>query len=246
MGTKTSPIYRATLEEFRIAIDSSETIEQVLEKLGSRMGGGNHRTLYKRCEEEGISLDELRQRGREKRIRLSTQLTIWQTIPLEDILVEGSLYDRGRLKKRLLKERILENRCSECGLDPVWNGKQISFVIDHINGVRDDNRIGNLRILCPNCNSQTPTFSGRQNKKDHKCQDCGAEVTRKSKWCLSCSSKRKPRKVGNRPSADELRSMMQEMTQVEIGKMYGVSATSIRKWAGVYGLKKKQNDASEV
>ena len=112
MGTKTSPIYRATLEEFRIAIDSSETIEQVLEKLGSRMGGGNHRTLYKRCEEEGISLDELRQRGREKRIRLSTQLTIWQTIPLEDILVEGSLYDRGRLKKRLLKERILENRRS--------------------------------------------------------------------------------------------------------------------------------------
>jgi 5-methylcytosine-specific restriction endonuclease McrA len=67
-------------------------------------------------------------------------------------------------KAKLLKEGRFENRCCCCGLDS-WLGKPLSIQIDHINGKNDDWRIENLRMLCPNCHSQTPTFAGRNQKR---------------------------------------------------------------------------------
>lgn len=68
---------------------------------------------------------------------------------------------RGSLKRLLIKEDVIQNKCFCCGIDPIWNNKPLVFVLDHINGVNNDNRLENLRLLCPNCNSQTETFSGR-------------------------------------------------------------------------------------
>lgn len=83
---------------------------------------------------------------------------------IEEMFIENSVIGRNAVKNRLIKEGILENKCSECGLEQNWNGKPIVMVLDHINGVNNDNRIENLRFLCPNCNSQTPTFAGRNVK----------------------------------------------------------------------------------
>lgn len=86
--------------------------------------------------------------------------------PLEEILVEHSTYHSNqRLKNRLIKEGLLVDACLLCGLGPEWNGLPIILHLDHINGVRDDNRLGNLRVLCPNCHSQTDTFTGRNVKR---------------------------------------------------------------------------------
>jgi hypothetical protein len=82
-------------------------------------------------------------------------------LPLEKVL--GSSL-RATVKRHLLEAGILENRCSWCGIDE-WRGQPISIQIDHINGVRNDNRIENLRMLCPNCHSQTETFAARNLKK---------------------------------------------------------------------------------
>jgi hypothetical protein len=85
-------------------------------------------------------------------------------VPLEDILSNKVKFSRGQLKKRLLIDGLLQYKCYDetCTLTTEWNGKVISLELDHINGVNDDNQLDNLRLLCPNCHSQTPTF---RNKK---------------------------------------------------------------------------------
>lgn len=74
---------------------------------------------------------------------------------------------RFNLKKRILRLSLLKYECSECSLPPKWNGKVLSLQLDHINGVNNDNRIENLRFLCPNCHSQTETFA-HKNRKNYK------------------------------------------------------------------------------
>lgn len=81
-----------------------------------------------------------------------------QTRPLEHVLQSTS--SRWQKKLRLLREGLLTNRCERCGIND-WRGKTLAIHIDHVNGDKNDWRLDNVRMLCPNCHSQTPTFGGR-------------------------------------------------------------------------------------
>jgi hypothetical protein len=76
---------------------------------------------------------------------------------------------RIAIKRHLLRAGIIVNRCDWCGLSE-WRGRPLSIQIDHVNGIRDDHRLENLRMLCPNCHSQTDTFAAR-NLKSRKTQN---------------------------------------------------------------------------
>jgi DNA-binding CsgD family transcriptional regulator/5-methylcytosine-specific restriction endonuclease McrA len=80
--------------------------------------------------------------------------------PITELLVAGTYRGRENLKLRLVKEGLKESRCERCRLDE-WRGEVLSVALHHINGDRLDNRLENLELLCPNCHSQTNTFSGR-------------------------------------------------------------------------------------
>ena len=80
--------------------------------------------------------------------------------PIEEVLIDGQLAQTSDLKRRLFREGLKKRMCETCQRYS-WNGQPIPLELDHINGRRTDNRLINLRILCPNCHAQTPNYGGR-------------------------------------------------------------------------------------
>lgn len=181
---RSSPIWKPSRDKFQEIIYRMESKTDVLSYFGLKNKGGNYKTLNNRIKLEKIDDSKLK-------IKKTKRNYSNKAFPLEEVMVENSNYARSSLKKRLLKEKLLKNKCCICGLDGNWQGKPLIMILDHINGESNDNRIENLRMLCPNCNSQTSTFAGRKLKKSAKqCRICGKKILQRSTFCVSCSASR--------------------------------------------------------
>lgn len=231
-------------EEFKQVVKESRSYNQVVKKYYSH--AGNCRTIKARIKEDGIDISHFTGKSWAKGLNRPECAT--KSIPLDDILVENSNFLRGQpIKNKLIKAGVFEDKCTECGLGSTWNGKGIVLQLDHINGVHSDNRLENLRILCPNCHSQTINFCGKnqkdvedkvhpKSKKDNKkrvCPDCNGVKSLAAIRCKKCADIHKAynlRKVKDRPSKEILKKEVEETSYVSVGKKYGVSDNTIRKW----------------
>ncbi len=234
---------RYTEDELRDAVAASFSWAETLRRLGYCPTGGNWKTLKRRVAAIGIPVDHFDPHAASRRRSKKGR------VPLEEILVVGSTYGRYHLKRRLYEAGLKERRCELCGQDENWNGRRISLIIDHINGVRDDNRLGNLRIICPNCAAGLETHCGRKNLTElesRQCLHCGSPFTpkyRTHRYCsVSCGSHwpRQPgavrpaaRKV-ERPPCDQLVCEVRDLGYSATGRKYGVSDNAIRKWVRQY------------
>jgi hypothetical protein len=147
-----------TDEELIAAVKSSFSIRGVLKILRLSPTGCNYKAMHANFVRLGLDVAHFTGQG-----HLRGKHHGWTPKrPLSEILVVGSTYlGSNHLKRRLIKEELLVNRCSECDSLPEWRGKPLTMVLDHRNGDNTDNRLENLRLLCPNCNSQQATFAGR-------------------------------------------------------------------------------------
>lgn len=157
----------------------------------------------------------------------------------EEIFVKDATCCQKVLRKWFLKERV-EYKCSICGQEPFWNGKEMIMILDHINGENHDNRLENLRWVCPNCNSQLDTTNGKNIKNKHKvehkyfCSECGKPVSRGQTICRKCSSL-KSRKV-TRPNVLDFAKMVKEIGFTGVGRKYGLSGKAVQKWCDEYKI----------
>ena len=143
-------------DDIRSAVPVSYTLANVLRLLGVQPMGGNYATLRSAIARLGLDTSHFKGQAWSRGLtRPSTRER-----PLEEVLVAGFFAQSNRLRKRLLAAGLKQATCEICGLSE-WNGQPIPLELDHVNGRRDDNRLENLRLVCPNCHAQTPTCRGK-------------------------------------------------------------------------------------
>ena len=148
-------------------LETEDSKSSILRSLGLKVTGGNFRSLNQYINYWGFDDSGLKGQAWMKNLdkndpRIKAQV-IKNKYPDSKVFIENSTYPTSNLFKRLIEDRGFDNKCSCCVLSD-WMGKNIRLHVDHINGVNGDHRIENLRLLCPNCHSQTDTYGNKRSK----------------------------------------------------------------------------------
>ena len=146
-----------TDEDLKEAVEKSTSYRQVLVKIKLKPTGGNYTQLNKYIGELKLSTKHFKGHAWNKGLKGQG---IYR-VPLETILRKNSYFQSHKLKKRLFNSELKKPKCEICGWAKKAQDGRTPLELDHINGNRRDNRLENLRILCPNCHSLQPTHRGK-------------------------------------------------------------------------------------
>lgn len=146
-----------TMDQLTKAVKDSFSYRQVLLNLGLRPAGGNYEQIKQYIHEYNLKTKHFRGKGWNRGMTGIGK----PRIPLEEILIKNSNFQSYKLKRRLFAASIKKQCCELCGWAKRNTDGYLPLELDHINGDRHDNRLNNLRILCPNCHSLQPTHRGR-------------------------------------------------------------------------------------
>ena len=149
-----------TDEQLIAAFQEFKSYRAVLIKLGLIPAGGNYDQIKRRIRELSIPIEHFTGKG----WNVGGMFIPRPAVPVELLLVEDSDVQSYKLKTKLFAKGLKKPKCELCGWAAITSDGRIPLELDHINGVRRDNRIENLRILCPNCHSLQPTHRGRNKK----------------------------------------------------------------------------------
>ena len=177
-----------SIETLKEAVKNSTSIRGVIIKLKLKPAGGNYEQIKKYIKENSLDTKHFKGKGWNKGLKISTK-PIYE---LKDLLVLGNDFQSYKLKKRLFTSGLKSPKCEECDWAKESPDGRIPVELDHINGNRHDNRIENLRILCPNCHSLKPTHRGLNRLKKRPGGGTGIHATLKMLSRKGCGFDSRP------------------------------------------------------
>lgn len=199
------------------------TYTKVLEDLHLVPRGHNFRTLQKYIKKYDIDISHFDPDKNKKHPNKFRK-------ELSELLLENTQVKSHDLKERLYKEGYKERICELCGQGEEWNGRKMSLILDHINGEHSDNRLENLRVVCPNCNATLDTHCGKHKtrRKVYYCE-CGKEKEKTANSCRDCCSKIKKNKTDSKIDIEVLRKEVIEIPLSVLCKKYDLSDNGLKK-----------------
>jgi 5-methylcytosine-specific restriction endonuclease McrA len=205
------------------AVRASSCRSQVLRAIGlPTVGSYYHYSVQQEIDRLGLDTAHFNsKREMCKTLRRTTPLS-----PDELLVQEGDYSKRGSVRKLIIRDNLIPYKCAICMNNGTHMGRTLSLHLDHINGINNDHRLENLRWLCPNCHSQTPTWGAKRLKK-LKVKSVGRPAARGPR-----PSKRKV----ERPSREHLQFLLTQYSFTELGRRYRVSDNAVRKWAKSYEI----------
>lgn len=208
------------------AVENSETYADVIKYLGLT-ANGNYETIQRHIKRLEIDISHfISQSEFAKRMNKTGKLS--NRIPTKELLVKNCTHSRGSVKRRLFSEAYKEKKCEMCGVDENWHGRKMSLILDHINGINNDNRLENLRILCPNCNATLDTHCGKKVPTVEEVKE------RRKIWKEKLIKRSIENRMVKRPPYGFLVKEIEKNGFSAAGRKYGVSDNAIRKWVKFY------------
>ncbi|WP_282695564.1 HNH endonuclease signature motif containing protein [Streptomyces sp. CC208A] len=155
---------RWTREVLAEAVAASTNMCEVLRWLGVEVVGGQHTHISRRIKAYGIDTSHFTSTVWTERMRYNQRRRTTAEVLTEDTSPHARRAQSGRLKSAML-EAGMKEQCAACGIEAVWLGKPLPLEVDHIDSNWKNNRIENLRFLCPNCHSTTDSYRGRSKRR---------------------------------------------------------------------------------